>query len=122
MKNSKNSKLKIFKDKTIEERISLSKKLKEDHQDYIPCVVIQDWNDSILKLVINGNSTLHDLLYIVRKKTISLKPSQSLIITVFHNEKVNLISGSILLKQIYKDYCSEDGFLYFHSLFETTFG
>tara|TARA_Y100000389_G_C17421902_1_gene497206 strand:- start:123 stop:467 length:345 start_codon:yes stop_codon:yes gene_type:complete len=109
--------------KSLDERLSESAKIKKKYPDKIPVIIKKSSIDKNLKEIdrekylIPFTLLISQLHYIVRKK-ININAEQA--IYLFCNNK--LISTSETIGNIYNKNKNEDGFLYIEYTAENTFG
>ena len=107
------------RDKTLEERSNLYKRLTSIYLDRIPVIVERHEGCNIeeidnRKFLVPDNTTISTFIYVLRKR-LHLTPERALYL--FHNN--TLYTGSTLISQIPQD---EDGFRYLKYAGENTFG
>jgi hypothetical protein len=99
-------------------------KLKEKYPDRIPVYICKSKTDKILpqinnnKFIVPENSTVKDLLYIVRKR---IQLDSSISMFFFVNENV-LPPSSDTIGSLYSQYKNEDELLIINYCGENTFG
>ena len=110
-------------DKTLDERLTESAKIKKKYPDKIPVIIKKSSIDKLLgeidreKYLIPFDLMVSQLHYIIRKR-INLTSEKA--IYLFCNNK--LISTSESVGNIYNTNKNEDGFLYIEYTSENTFG
>ncbi len=113
-----------FKKKyTLEQRREMSSKIKEKYQGRIPVFVERDSKSTLKdlkkqKFLVPGELTFGGFIGVIRKN-IELKHNHALFVFVDNN---SLPAVNEMVSIIYKNHCSEDGFLYCTYLEENTFG
>lgn len=70
------------------------------------------------KYMVSNNMTVSGFLHVIRKR-LTLAPEEALL---FFINDAHMISGNTLISQVYKEYASEDEFLYINYSGENTFG
>jgi len=110
-------------DKTLDERLNESAKIKKKYPDKIPVIIKKSTLEKTLqeidreKYLIPYDLLVSQLHYIIRKR-ININPEKA--IYLFCNNK--LISTSETVSNIYNTDKNEDGFLYIEYTAENTFG
>jgi len=89
----------------------------------VPLVIHHNKNKKKLhKFIIPSDSSIMDLLYIIRKR-VNLEPEQAIYIYVnTPTGKSNLLSSNLILSSIYKENKLDNGLLYFIYAEENLFG
>jgi len=113
----------IFKNKSLEKRRQLYESIMRDNTDKIPVIVdpYDNKTSSPLKknkLLLNYESTTHDLLRHIKKR-LPVKPSES--IFLYCNNTI--LPADKKITEIYNDYKNkEDNFLYVQYKLQDTMG
>lgn len=116
---------KPFKEeKSFEERLAESKRIREKHPDRIPviCEKSTRCNKDIpdidkRKYLVPSDLTMGQFIYVIRKR-MNLTPHKSIFLFVNHT----LPQSSELISKVYEKCKDQDGFLYIEYSSENTFG
>jgi GABA(A) receptor-associated protein len=104
--------------KNVDIRKCESSKLLKKYNNKIPIIInVSDIPITERKFLVPNDITIQDFIYILRKR-IKLTPEQSIFIFINNN----LPPMNVLISEIYKNHCDEDGFLYISLHKENTFG
>lgn len=109
---------------SFQNRLDMSKRIKERYPSRIPIIVLQpEHNNTIPKLsqykyLVPNDLTVSQFMFVLRKR---IKLDHAKALFMFVNRSV-LLNGSIHLELVYNQYKSDDGFLYITLAGENTFG
>lgn len=97
-------------------------KIREKYPGRIPVIIEKVAKSDVPdidknKYLVPCDLTLGQFVYVIRRR-LSLSPEKALFIFVNNT----LVTTGTLMREIYGNYASEDGFLYMHYAGESTFG
>jgi len=95
-----------------------ARRLKEKHPDHLPIIIITNIKMEQYKFLPHKDSTLAQLLSILRGYMVKLKSTQGVIMTVNNT----LPSLSTTVGELYKEYASTDEYLHICLTVENMFG